>query len=69
LNWLAYFGAPLPRLKATAVDGDYKKGAQLITQTQGLIKDQPRVQQIFAVIHQEAGKIHQENAQRLNNYI
>jgi hypothetical protein len=47
----------------------YKKGAQPISQTKGLIKYQQNVQQIFAVIHQEAGKIHQENAQRLNNYI
>jgi enoyl-[acyl-carrier protein] reductase II len=64
---LAYFGAAVPRLKAATVDGDYKKGVQFIGQTQGLIKDQPSVQQIFTVIRQETDKIHQENAQRLNN--
>jgi enoyl-[acyl-carrier protein] reductase II len=51
---LAYFGAAVPRLKATTVEGNYQKGVPLIGQTQGLINDQPSVQQIFDTIRQEA---------------
>ena len=62
---LAYFGAAVPRLKAATVDGDYKKGVQFIGQTQGLINDQPSVQQIFDKIRQDAEQVHDKNAQRL----
>jgi enoyl-[acyl-carrier protein] reductase II len=64
---LAYFGAAVPRLKAATVDGDYKKGVQFIGQTQGLIKDQPSVEKIFADIRQQSKSIQQENAQRLSH--
>jgi enoyl-[acyl-carrier protein] reductase II len=63
---LAYFGAAVPRLKAATVDGNYKKGVQFIGQTQGLINDQPSVQQIFDDIKKDVQTVHAANAQRLN---
>ena len=64
---LAYFGAAVPRLRAATVDGDYKKGVQFIGQTQGLIKDQPSVQQIFDGIRQQAQDVQSKNDQLLNS--
>lgn len=64
---LAYFGAAVPRLKAATVDGDYEKGVQFIGQTQGLINDQPSVQQIFDTIRHDAQTVHKSNACRLGN--
>jgi enoyl-[acyl-carrier protein] reductase II len=64
---LAYFGAAVPRLKAATVDGDYEKGVQFIGQTQGLINDQPSVQQIFDTIRHDAQAVHKSNACRLGN--
>lgn len=63
---LAYFGAAVPRLKAATVDGDYNKGVQFIGQTQGLIKDQPSVQQIFDDIREQAQQVQHKNNQLLN---
>lgn len=63
---LAYFGAAVPRLKAATVDGNYKRGVQFIGQTQGLIKDQPSVQQIFDDIRKDVQIVHKANSQRLN---
>lgn len=65
IKLLAYFGAAVPRLRAATVDGDYKKGVQFIGQTQGLIHDQPSVQEIFDSIRLQAQTIHSENAKRL----
>jgi len=62
---LAYFGAAVPRLKAATVDGDYNKGVQFIGQTQGLIKDQPSVEQIFEGIRKDVQIVHEANGQRL----
>ena len=62
---LAYFGAAVPRLKAATVDGDYNKGVQFIGQTQGLIKDQPTVQQIFDRIREQADQVQLANEERL----
>jgi enoyl-[acyl-carrier protein] reductase II len=62
---LAYFGAAVPRLKAATVDGDYNKGVQFIGQTQGLIKDQPSVAQIFDRIREQAFEVQKQNEQRL----
>jgi enoyl-[acyl-carrier protein] reductase II len=62
---LAYFGAAVPRLKAATVDGNYKKGVQFIGQTQGLIKDQPSVEQIFESIRNDVQIVHEANSQRL----
>ncbi len=64
---LAYFGAAVPRLKAATVDGDYQKGVQFIGQTQGLISDQPSVQEIFDSIRKDAESVHQNNARRLGH--
>lgn len=64
---LAYFGAAVPRLKAATVDGDYKKGVQFIGQTQGLIKDQPSVQQIFDGIREQADQVQLANEERLKS--
>ena len=64
---LAYFGAAVPRLKAATVDGDYKKGVQFIGQTQGLIKDQPSVQQIFDGIREQAVQVQRSNEERLKS--
>jgi enoyl-[acyl-carrier protein] reductase II len=64
---LAYFGAAVPRLKAATVDGDYKKGVQFIGQTQGLIKDQPSVAQIFDRIREQATEVQIQNGQRLDS--
>ncbi len=64
---LAYFGAAVPRLRAATVDGDYKKGVQFIGQTQGLIKDQPSVQQIFEGIRQQAQDVQSKNDKLLNS--
>jgi len=63
---LAYFGAAVPRLKAATVDGDYKKGVQFIGQTQGLINDQPTVQQIFDQINEQAKQTQLANEKRLS---
>jgi enoyl-[acyl-carrier protein] reductase II len=63
---LAYFGAAVPRLKAATVDGDYNKGVQFIGQAQGLIKDQPSVQQIFDGIREQAVQVQNNNDQLLN---
>lgn len=62
---LAYFGAAVPRLKAATVDGDYQKGVQFIGQTQGLINDQPSVQEIFDRIGDQANQIQLKNEERL----
>lgn len=62
---LAYFGAAVPRLKAATVDGDYQKGVQFIGQTQGLINDQPSVQEIFDRIRDQANQIQLKNEERL----
>lgn len=62
---LAYFGAAVPRLKAATVDGDYQKGVQFIGQTQGLIQDQPTVQEIFDRIRDQANQIQRNNEERL----
>jgi enoyl-[acyl-carrier protein] reductase II len=64
---LAYFGAAVPRLKAATVEGDYEKGVQFIGQTQGLINDQPSVQQIFDTIRHDAQAVHKNNVCRLEN--
>jgi enoyl-[acyl-carrier protein] reductase II len=64
---LAYLGAVVQRLKATIVDGDYEKGVQFIGQTQGLINDQPSVQQIFDTIRHDAQAVHKNNVCRLEN--
>jgi enoyl-[acyl-carrier protein] reductase II len=65
IKLLAYFGAAVPRLKAATVNGDYQKGVQFIGQTQGLIYDQPSVQEIFDSIRLQAQTIHAENTKRL----
>jgi len=48
------------------VDGDYKKGVQFIGQTQGLINDQPTVQQIFDQINEQAKQTQLANEKRLS---
>lgn len=62
---LAYFGAAVPRLKAATVDGNYNKGVQFIGQTQGLINDQPSVQEIFDRIIEESHQVQLSNAERI----
>lgn len=62
---LAYFGAAVPRLKAATVEGDYQKGVQFIGQTQGLINDQPSVQEIFDRITDQAEQVQKLNLERL----
>ena len=57
----------MPRLKAATVDGDYNKGVQFIGQTQGLIKDQPSVAQIFDRIREQAAEVQIQNGQRLDS--
>lgn len=64
---LAYFGAAVPRLKAATVEGDYKKGVQFIGQTQGLITDQPSVEDIFKRVIEQAHSIQKLNDQRLTS--
>jgi enoyl-[acyl-carrier protein] reductase II len=48
-------------MKAATVAGDYHKGVQFIGQTQGLINDQPSVQQIFDTLRQDAQAVHKSN--------
>ena len=55
---LAYFGAAVPRLKAATVEGNYQKGVQFIGQSQGLIKDQPSVEEILTRTIKEARATH-----------
>ena len=64
---LAYFGASVPRLKAATIDGDLDKGVQFIGQTQGLIEDIVPVQTIVDRILADAKKIHQMQAQLLED--
>lgn len=64
---LAYFGAAVPRLKSATVDGNYQKGVQFIGQTQGLINDQPTVQQIFDGIRAESLHVHRKNEKLLKD--
>jgi NAD(P)H-dependent flavin oxidoreductase YrpB (nitropropane dioxygenase family) len=48
-------------MKDATVAGDYHKGVQFIGQTQGLINDQPSVQQIFDTLRQNAQAVHKSN--------
>ena len=44
---LSLFGAATKKIKAATVEGDVNKGVQFIGQTQGLIEDQPSVQELI----------------------
>jgi len=61
VKMLAYFGAAMPRLKAATEDGDLDYGMQFIGQTQGLIKDIPKVNELFERMLSEAKSIHSKN--------
>lgn len=44
---LSLFGAATEKIQAATVDGNLNKGVQFIGQTQGLIEDQPSVQELM----------------------
>ncbi|WP_283787537.1 NAD(P)H-dependent flavin oxidoreductase [Bermanella sp. WJH001] len=47
IKLLSLFGAATKKIQAATVDGDLDTGVQFIGQTQGLINDQPSVQEII----------------------
>jgi len=51
---LSLFGAATEKIQAATVDGNLEKGVQFIGQTQGLIEDQPTVQELVDRIMDEA---------------
>jgi len=53
---LAYFGAAIPKLKLATEEGDLEKGMQFVGQTQGLIHDIPKVDELIGRIVNEAQK-------------
>ena len=64
IRMLSLFGAATEKIQAATVDGDLDKGVQFIGQTQGLINDQPSVQEIIDRIMREAQTVHEENGKR-----
>lgn len=58
---LSLFGAATEKIQAATVDGDLNKGVQFIGQTQGLINDQPSVQELVDRILEEAKSISEKN--------
>ncbi|EAT11567.1 nitronate monooxygenase [Bermanella marisrubri] len=62
---LSLFGAATEKIQAATVDGDLQKGVQFIGQTQGLIEDQPSVQEIVDRVLNQAKTIHEGNQQKL----
>jgi enoyl-[acyl-carrier protein] reductase II len=51
---LAYFGAATTEIRKATVEGDHRKGIQLIGQVQGLVHDVPAVLEIIQRIMSEA---------------
>ncbi len=60
IKLLSLFGAATEKIQAATVEGDLETGVQFIGQTQGLIDDQPSVQQIIDRILVQAHSIHQD---------
>lgn len=54
---LSLFGAATEKIQAATVDGNLDKGVQFIGQTQGLIEDQPCVQELVDRIIEDAKQI------------
>jgi enoyl-[acyl-carrier protein] reductase II len=53
---LAYFGAATRQIRGAILDGDHKKGVQLIGQVQGLVQDIPTVAELVERVMNEAGQ-------------
>jgi enoyl-[acyl-carrier protein] reductase II len=51
---LAYFGAATRQIRLAILDGDHKKGVQLIGQVQGLVQDIPSVAELVERVMTEA---------------
>ena len=64
IRQLSLFGAAMEKIEAATVDGDLNKGVQFVGQTQGLIEDQPSVQELIERIMQQARAVHEENEKR-----
>ncbi|WP_396588896.1 NAD(P)H-dependent flavin oxidoreductase [Bermanella sp. R86510] len=63
IKLLSLFGAATEKIQAATVDGDLTKGVQFIGQTQGLIEDQPSVQDIIQRTLSQANEI----SEQINN--
>jgi len=63
---LAYFGAATRQIRVAILDGDHKKGVQLIGQVQGLVQDIPTVadlvERVMSEAQQAAASVQQQMA-------